>query len=180
MNVGKLIHFFITAMLAFFFILGGVTCLLTPWSSAIRTHIILFIIENTALISSFGLLFIILGVTLLINVIISSQHRYYSIKSKKNAVMVDENLIQQLVDCYFKELFPQKDVPNTITIKNNKIHITVNFPYFPTFEQKPFLECVEHDLSQTLGDILGLKEEFYLSASFKESVPRSRKEARQN
>ncbi|ADI38167.1 Conserved putative membrane-associated protein [Waddlia chondrophila 2032/99] len=167
MNIGKLIHFFIAAMLSIFFILGGITCLLTPWSSAIRTHIILFIIENTTLISSFGLLFIILGISLFINVIISSQHRYYSIKSKKNAIDVDENLIQQLVDCYFKELFPEKEIPSAISLKNNKIHITVSLPYFPSFEQKFFLESIEHDLAETLGNILGLKEEFYLSASFK-------------
>jgi len=169
MNVAKLIQLFITALLAVCFILAGVTCLLTPWSSAIRTHIILFIIENTALISSFGLLFVILGITLLINVIISSQYRYYSIKSKTNSVHVDENLIQQLVDCYFKELFPKKDVPSTISIKNNTIHITVHFPYFPSFEQKPFLECVEHDLAETFSKVLGMSEEFHLSASFKES-----------
>lgn len=168
MNIGKLIHFFITALLAVFFILGGVTCLLTPWSSAIRTHIILFIIENNALISSFGLLFIILGITLLINVIISSQHRYYSIKSAKNTVQVDENVIQQLIDSYLMEIFPNKDVPSTIALNNNTLHITVNFPYFPIPEQKPFLERVETDIAKTLMNILSHREEFYLSASFRE------------
>lgn len=168
MNIGKLIHFFITALLAVFFILGGITCLLTPWSSAIRTHIILFIIENTAMISSFGLLFVILGITLLINVIISAQHRYYKIKSKGSSVLVDENVIQQLIDEYFKQLFPQKDVPSTIALDNNTIHITVNFPHFPTEEQKPFLQRVETELATNLNSMLGHREEFYLSASFRD------------
>lgn len=168
MNIGKLIHFFITALLAVFFILGGITCLLTPWSSAIRTHIILFIIENTAVISSFGLLFIILGIMLLINVVISSQHRYYKIKSKGSTVLVDENVIQQLIDEYFRELFPQNDVPSTIALEQNAIHITVNFPYFPIPDQKPFLQRVETELAACLNSILGHTEEFYLSASFRE------------
>lgn len=168
MNIGKLIQFLITALLALFFILGGIACLLTPWSSAIRTHIILFIVENTAIISSFGLLFIILGITLLINVLISTQHRYYKIKSKGNSVLVDENIIQQLIDEYFNQLFPQKDVPSTVSLESNTIHITVNLPYFPKDKQKPFLDRVETELATNLHSVLGHRDEFYLSASFRE------------
>jgi hypothetical protein len=166
MNFGKLIQFFITALLAIFFILAGAACLIIPWSLAVRTHIILFIIESTPVISSFGLLFVILGATLLINVILSSKHRYYSVKGTGGAVQVDESLIQQLLDRYFSELFPGKDVPNNLVMSSSNIHIIVNFPYFPTEEQKPLLNKVEAELAQLLDKALGYKQTFFLSASF--------------
>ncbi len=169
MNFVKLLNSFFVTLIAIFFILLGLLCVMVPWFPAIRTHIILFLLENALAISVFGLVSVIVGGAILANIILSAKHRHYRIRGGANAVVVDEAVIQKYLDNYWQQLFPDFDVPSKVMLKNNCIHVFAHFPGLSLSEQKSLLERIDRDLTQAFAKMLGYQREFYLSASFRES-----------
>lgn len=162
-------HFFyslITFIIALFFTMVGVVAVMIPWSTPVRDSLVQFILEDALAISLFGFAFIVIGLAIASYILIGTKRRYYHIKSKGGATVVDEAVIQQYLDTYWKQLFPKHEIPCRLTLKNNKIHVSVDFPYLPAADQRPLLERVKNDLNKTFTKILGYQEEFYLSASF--------------
>ena len=175
MNFSKLISSFFFILIAIFFILVGIIFIMVPWLPAIRDHIIFFLVNNSVALSLFGIVSLTIGSAVATNIILNARHRYYRIRSGANAITVDETLIQQYLDSYWAELFPDCDVPNRLILKNNRIHMIVNLPYLPLAEQKPLLERVEGELSERFTNVLGYNKEFFLTASFREQELPSKK-----
>jgi hypothetical protein len=82
---------------------------------------------------------------------------------------VDENLINNYLHSYWKELLPKTNVPNRIALKNNRIFVIADLPYFSREEQKILLNKIDKDVSNILSKILGYDREFSLQISFHES-----------
>lgn len=169
MNPAKLFNSFFLTLIAVFFILLGFLSLIVPWFPAIRTHIILFLLENTIAISLIGGVSLLVGGAILANILLSAKHKHYRIRAGNRAVVVDEAVIQIYLDKYWQDLFPGCEVPNKVMLKNNCIHVFANFPGLPLHEQKNLLERIDRDLTQGFSAMLGYQREFYLSASFRES-----------
>jgi hypothetical protein len=168
MNFSKLFYSFFSILVATFFVLFGMICLMTPWIPAIKTQLVVFLLENTVALSLFGLVLIIIGIAIVANILLFARHRYYKIKCGTNGIDVDESAIQQYVDRYLSELFPGFEVPSKLLLKKNTIHVFAYFPYLPLEEQKSLLTRIENDLIVGFEKMLGYKKEFYLSASFRE------------
>lgn len=162
-------HFFysiINILNALFFILIGMVGILIPWSIHVRTLLTQFIFEDYLAISLFGFAFFIIGIAIFINILMNTKKNYYRINSSKTTTTVDEAVIQGYLNTYWKQLFPESEIPYHLQIKNNKIHIAVDLPYFPINEQKSLLERIRTDLIGIFSKVLGYQEEFLLSASF--------------
>lgn len=168
MNTTKLASSLLSLLIAVFFLLLGVICLAIPWISAIRTQIIVFILNNNIALLLFGMIFTSIGTGIISYILIASKHRYYLVRGGTHAAKVDEMLIQQYLDRYLAELFPGCDVPSTLSLQKNKIHINVNLPHLPPEEQKPLLERLEIELAELFSKILGYDQEFMLSACFRD------------
>jgi hypothetical protein len=110
---------------------------------------------------------------MLIYVIQSTKHRYYMIPAGRHMTSVDENLIGNYINNYWKELFPKIPVPNHVSLKGNKLFVIADLPYFPAPEQKIMLNKIDKDISGILNKILGYDREFSLQISFNESVKSS-------
>lgn len=156
----------ITIIVALFFILLGIIGLILPWSAAIRTDLIQFILENTLAISLFGFGFVIIGSILVVNLMQNLKRRYYYLRSQNQEVVIDETLIQQYLNSYMKDLFPHHDVPARLSIKKNKIKITADLPYASIEQQELFTHRMRHDLGEIFKNILGYSNEFILLVSF--------------
>lgn len=164
----------ISFIIALFFILLGVFGVLIPWSPVIRTELVQFILNDSLVLSLFGFASIFIGLAIAINILINAQRKYYNIRSDANAIDVDETVIQQYLNTYWEELFPGSDIPSRVTLKNNKIHISVDFPPLPLARQQLILERIKQDLRGKFAEILGYHREFYLSTSF-QNEPKSPK-----
>lgn len=163
-------HFFysfITFVIALFFILIGIGCMLIPWIHVIESAVIQFIIQNTVAIFLFGFAFFLIGCALIAQVMLASRRKYYYVRSGSNAVSVDENLIQECVATYWKAKFPGEEIPFNLEIKENKIHITVDLPYVAKDQQNLTLQAMENDIGHILASTLGYRNEFFLNVSFK-------------
>lgn len=164
--MNNLFYSLISFIIAIFFIMLGVVGVMIPWSPDIRTDIVQFILDDSLAISLFGFAFIVIGLAIVTHILINSKQRYYHIRSDNNSVAIDEAIIQDYLDIYWKQIFPNCDIPSRLSLKNNKIHIAVEFPHLPVSQQHPLLERIKHDLRSTFAKLLGYHNEFYLSVSF--------------
>lgn len=156
----------ISFIVAVFFIMLGVIGVIIPWSPGVRTDLIQFILDDSLAISLFGFASIIIGLAIVTNILLNTKRRYYRIRSDKNSIEVDETVIQQYLQAYWKQLFPDSDIPSRLSLKNNKIHIIVDLPPIPYGQQQLLIERIKTDLRSTFAKMLGYHHEFYLSASF--------------
>lgn len=162
-------HFFyslINLIIALFFSLLGIIAILIPWSGAVRMALIQFILEDSLAISLFGFAFLIIGVYTIVNIFLSAKRHTYRVKSAEGLVDVEETVIQEYVNTYCKKLFPEHEIPCRLQIKDNRIHLSIDFPHIPENEQRDLLNRIKSDLKYTFAQILGYRDQFYLNATF--------------
>jgi hypothetical protein len=150
---------------SFFFIFGAFSILL-PWSSFLQTVTTQFILENTLILSLFGLGFALIGLSLVIYTILQTRHRYVQIRTGTLRVILDENVIRQYLENYWQEQFPKQHVPFNLSVKKRSLQILADLPYLPLEEQKILLEQIKQDFSDLFGRVLGYPHDVHLIASF--------------
>lgn len=158
-----------TLIMGLFFVVLGSIGLLALWFPHIRTTLIIFMLDNSLLISIFSMGLFAIGIAIVIFVIQSTRHRYYRIPAGRHLTTVDEGLIEGYMNSYWRELFPKLDIPSHVTLKNNRIFVTADLPYFPSEEQKTLLGKIDTDVSNILSKIFGYNREFSLQISFRSS-----------
>lgn len=165
-----MIHIFyslITFIIALFFIILGALAIMVQASHDIRSEVIGFILEDTMFLSLFGIASLLIGIAIVFYLIASFKRRYFKIKSKNNnAFYLDENLFQDYMKSYWKQLFPKQDVPNHVVLKKNKVMITADLPYVPEPQQKALLARIDRDLKDIFIRLLGYRQEYVVSISF--------------
>lgn len=173
--MNHLLQSLINIIIALFFILIGIVGILIPWSINVRNLLTRFIFEDALAISLFGFTFFVIGLALVVNILLTNKRRHYNISSEKGSTTVEEAVVQEYLNTYWKQLYPTTDIPCHLTVRDNKIHIAVDLPYLPLPEQKPLLEKVRQDLIEIFAKILGYREDFFLSASFQDQKKLSEK-----
>jgi len=166
--MSHLFYSFVNLIIALFFICTGIVVVALPWSPEIRESLIQFILKDSLVLSFFGLAFIVVGLALFMNILLSARRRYYYVKSSEKDIAVDEAVIQQYLNQYWKQLFPNQDIPNRAFLKKNQIYISADLPHVPHSEQGPLLERIKQDLENIFGSILEYNQEFHLTISFQE------------
>lgn len=164
--MNNLFYSLITLAIALVFLLTGIVGVLIPWSPEVREGLIRFIKEDYVTISLFGLILLIVAAAIIANIFMSMRRRYYHLSSGARGIAIDETAIQQLVNAYWLQNFPGKDIPSRLMLKNNRIHLSAELPITPIDEQGPLLERIRQDLQDIFTHVLGYNSEFFLSASF--------------
>jgi hypothetical protein len=150
---------------SFFFIIGAFSIIL-PWSPFLQTLTTQFILENSLMLSLFGLGFALIGLSIVIYTLLKTRHRYVDIKTGAKSVVLDENVIHQYLETYWEKHFPKLQIPFTLSFKQHSLEIIADLPFLPLPEQKMFLEGVKNDFSDLFGRILGYPYDVHLIASF--------------
>ncbi|CUI17204.1 conserved putative membrane protein [Candidatus Protochlamydia naegleriophila] len=163
---GRFFHLAISFILGTFFFTMGVFSIALPWSSHLQAATIRFLTENALILSLFGLGFALVGLSIVIYTFLSTRHHYAHVRIGSRAVTIDENLIEQYLEAYWKERFPQHHIPFYLTIRNQSLQIVANFPHLPEPEQQLLLEGINQDFKGLFGDLLGYPHDVHLIASF--------------
>lgn len=152
-------------VIGLFFLLLGLIAIILPWSIGLRTDVVLFFLENSIAISLFGFGFFLIGIGMLVNFYLSSRRSSYRLHSKQ-PVVIDQRIMEQYLTSYWKQLFPQQEIPTQLFLRKNRLKITADLPYVPLLEQKPLVEQIEKDLQEIFSNLLGYSESFALALSF--------------
>lgn len=165
-NMFNLFYYLIVFVIAIFFIILGVIGIILPWSTGLRTEIIEFILANSIAISLFGFGFVVLGGTIVLNLIVNSKRKYYHMHVGSHLVTIDETIIQRYLQTYWEKLFPTQEVLMRLVIKKDKIKITADLPHATPEEQSEYKQRIKQDLREIFTKVLGYPHEFMLSLSF--------------
>jgi hypothetical protein len=113
-----------------------------------------------------GLAVLAVGVARLFYISAALKPAYYHFKTDSKAVWIDETIIQDYVDNYWRTLFPKGTVANRVSLKNNKIFLSAELPYVPSHQQKDMIHKIQTELSDLFSLMFGYKNSFTLSATF--------------
>lgn len=164
-KIGRYLYFTISSIVGIFFILLGICTLAIPSSASLRKGLVDVITNQTHIFILFGLAFFVVGLSIVIYSFAWIKKRYDHIQIKKGSVLVDEALVQQYLQAYWKEHF-KVPISSTVTIKKNSIQIIADFPSLPILEQKSFLERLQKDFVVLFDKTLGTSYDVELLASF--------------
>lgn len=153
-------------LIALFFVLLGVISVMLPWFPLIRNELIRFILEDPLILFFFGFAFILIGLAIVIHIALNARRRYYHVQSGPRSISIDENVIQDYLNSYWQQLFPQAQVLSKLSLKNNKIYVIADLPYIPQDQQTDVLDRIKNDLADLFIATFGYREQFYLTATF--------------
>ena len=164
--LGRFFSHLISLIIGSFFLLLGLFCLAFPWSSHLQQEVARLLSEHTLMLSLFGLGFLLIGLSLMSYTFMMTRHSYLTVRTGKLSVKIDEAVVYQYLETYWKEQFPDAHVPFAIQFKKNALQICPELPYLPLNEQKAFLEKVKEDFTDLFGRLLGYPHDVCLVASF--------------
>jgi len=166
----------ISWVIALFFILLGFLSILIQASTDVRSEFVSFILEDSFFISLFGLCSLLIGAGVIFYLSTSLKKRYIKIKSSSNkAFYLEDTLFQDYMHTYWKEMFPQQEIPSQVTIRKNKVMVTADLPYIPEHEQKTLISRIEEDLKELFQNVLGYHQEYTISLHFPKEAPAQKK-----
>lgn len=164
--LSNIFYAIISAIFSAFFCLLGAFGMMLPWAATLRLDVIHFILNESTSIFLFGFGFFFIGITILLNIFLNSRRRFYHLKGGNGSIILDEMVFHQVLEEYWKRLFPNCQISHQLILKKNKLHIVTDLPYVPEIEQKPLLQGIKSDLEDLLSRVMGYKGEFLFSASF--------------
>lgn len=161
----------ISFILGIFFFLIGIFGIILPWSSFLQRAATDLIVNHTLILSLFGIGFTLMGISIAAYAILNISRRYAYIKLGNRSVALDEALIKQYLQDYWKRKFPSAQVPFYMSIRKNSIQIVADLPPMPEGEQDQFLEKIQNDFSDLFDRRLGYPNEVHLVAHFQTESP---------
>lgn len=159
-------YYFTSFIIAVYFIVSGILCLLLPWLPSVRELFVEAALNSSLIVFFIGVCFVFVGAGIASYVIVTSKRRTYHYRKGKHLVDVDQDVIDGYLSTYLFEQFPNIDVPHQLIIRKKKILVAADLPYIPESEQPDFTEKVYQGISSILSDKIGCKSELYLSVSF--------------
>jgi glucan phosphoethanolaminetransferase (alkaline phosphatase superfamily) len=167
-KVTNVIYSLISLIVALFFIFIGIVSCMLPWFPGVRLALTNFILENSIMIFLFGFCFMIVGIAYIAGIFWGSRRHYYNVKSGPYSVNISETIFHDYLDSYWKQIFPNTQVPCTVKLSRNKVHVTADLPFVPLGEQKDLIEKMQQDVTEIFTRILGYRAEYLFSVSFNE------------
>lgn len=168
-NLSRFFYLSASFVIGTFFFLMGLLCILLPWFPYLQQISIHFILENSLILSLFGLGFTLTGFSMAAYAILKTGRKYVEIRTGDLAVILDENVIKQYLETYWQTHFPQAKVSYNINFKKHSLQIIADLPSLSLSDQKAFLEEVKQDFNDLFSRVLGYPYDVYFITSFKNS-----------
>jgi hypothetical protein len=153
-------------ILALFFIVLGIIGVILPWSVAIRTELVDFLLSNTFMLTLLGLLFLFVGAGVIFQMLHGMKRRYITLKELQPHTIISEEVIRDYLKIYFDDLFPKTPVPCRIALKRKKAKVLADLPYVAEKDQEALTRKIEKDLSDIFRELIGWRHDLFLAISF--------------
>lgn len=145
----------------------GILGVVIPYSPTLRQEALSHLMDQSATLFLFGFCCIAIGGALLVNIIAQSRRKYYRYTIGTNNISIDESIIEQYLTDYWKEAFPDQEIPYRLKLTDNSIHVMVDFPAEKNEMSKEAIEDIKSDLRHLLDNTIGYTAPFCLSISFR-------------
>lgn len=138
-------HFLINLASTLLLLTLGTLFLLFPWLPSLPTTYLV----------PLGILLLALGLahaTILIRI---SRRRYVHLGTGAHPITLSETLIHDYLESYWKELFPEAEIPYQLVMKKGNLQVIADLPHVPPEEENSLLKRIEGDLIDLFRGILG-------------------------
>lgn len=169
MRLGNLLFSAIHLFVVFFIFILGVMSLLVPFSPGLRFSMTYLLAEQSSIFLWIGSFSVSLGTLFFIGLWRLNKKRYLQIKMQHNQTIIEEAIIKEYVQSYWKEMFPSIEPAFDIVIHpHQKLElITQNFPSLEEEQKESLFERVQSELGVLLARHLGYEKDFFLTISEK-------------
>jgi hypothetical protein len=176
-KLGRFFYLAISFAIGSLFLIFGTLSIALPWFSFLQTMTAHLIFEHTLILFIFGLGFTLIGFSIFVYAFLKTRRHYVQIRIGKFSISLDENVVHQYLENYWKEHFPEAHVPFDLSFNKHSLQIVADLPTLPLREQKAFLERIKQDFSDLFGRVLGYPYDVHFIASFQsDKVPAERTE----
>ena len=156
------VHFFVIFIILS---LGGFLLVL-PYAESFRYHLIHYIYERPDLFKLLGGVIMGSGFLLFLGFYFLNRRRFLTIKMGPASTLIDEKVVQDYVQEYWKEKYPAQEAPlDVIVQKGGILEIIIPKPRDWEGEIGESLLRLQDDLGDRLARCLGYDREFYLTLS---------------
>lgn len=153
-------HLFIVAAL----ICLGICFIALPFTTQFRVYLAGLLMEKKWLFVKIGAFCSLFGIALSSALYFFHRKRYLKIKMGATKVLVDENVIEEYVKRYWKDLYPHLEIASEIHLSSGKkLEILSHLPKIPPHDKQKLLERVEDELTVLFAKRLGYEKEFILT-----------------
>lgn len=165
---GRFFYLTFSFIFGAFFLIIGLFGIVLPWSTYLQKATTNLVLNHTLILSLFGLGFALAGISIFVYAIINAGKKFVYIRTGSRSVQLDEALIEQCLQQYWKKQFPGKQIPFYTTIRKQTIQIVADLPALPEADQDAILERVKKDFAELFGEMLGYPNEVHFIAHFKQ------------
>lgn len=151
-----LFTFLTTAGALFFFSLS--------YSNGLRQEVVSLILDHSLLLRFIGLGALLFALFLIYTYRRIRGKKFYQIKWGDNKALVDKIIIEEYVQDYWKESFPDEPELPEVTIRaKNRLEIMARLPKVSEDDEEGLLSRVENELGVLLARHLGYEDDLYLT-----------------
>ena len=154
------VHLFMVLLIFAF----GVFFLLLESSDSLRLGLEQLLVNNGRIFVKIGIVFLSVGCLLLIGLYRLNKQPYLTLKISGSKVLIDEAIIRDYLEHYWKEVFPHQEIRSEVVLHlPQKLEIIVELPAMQEEDKEPLLSRMENELSVLLARKLGYEKEFFLT-----------------
>lgn len=157
----------INLLFALLLIALGALFIALPNTPDLRQNLFSLIEADRLILQSLGLSVVLLGAILIVSCFLVGKRKHYLVVMGRHGhVKIDETILQQYVENYFKQLFPGFTPHIEANILRGKIRIFADLPEVHYGEQRELLEKIEIELHTLFQKKFGYSALFHLNISF--------------
>jgi hypothetical protein len=138
----------------------GLFFIALPWAPHVRYKWAAFLTQRDDVFIPLGSIILGVGIILGIGFYFMQKRPYFQVRMKP-PVEVEVEVIQGLLETYWKTLFPEQSLKTeAVVLPNQKIEFIAEIPLMSDKKTKKLLQNVEQDVGRLLVRNLGYKKEF--------------------
>jgi uncharacterized protein YneF (UPF0154 family) len=130
-----------------------------PWAPYLRFKCASFLAERDDLFILFGGFILAIGIILGVVFYFLQRKAYFQVKINPS-VHIEKELIQALLDAYWKKRFPGEKLKTDVALHDQKLELIAELPSLNSPEPQKLLSEIEREVTQLLVQQLGYKREF--------------------
>jgi len=122
------------------------------------------VIQNPSFLVILSLSSLVLAICLILGMYKVAKKNFFQLSLKCPSVTIEEAIIKDYVDQYWKEIFPSSRIKSLVVLHSkHKLEIIANIPDLPFEERNDLFQRIQNELGVILARKMGYEKEFLLT-----------------
>lgn len=165
MRFGNLLFSIVHLMISLFVLFFGALLVGLYYAEGLRAFLANLLYDKPLIFFSIGCFLVFFGVIMLIGFYFMNRRKYYQLKMETSKTSIDQSIIKEYVETYWKEVFPNYRGHIEVVIHpKQKLELITEMPA-RAGDDETLLARIQNELGVLLARKLGYEKEFILTIS---------------